>query len=73
MKTKIVKVFSSHDPMKAEIANAILHKHGIRTMEMDKKDSAMVFLGEVELYTAEEDAEKARAILEEAMTYEEGE
>ena len=67
MKKNIVKVYESADPVKAEIANAILHKNGIRTMELNKKDSAMVFLGVVELYTEEGDAEEARELLEEAM------
>ena len=67
MKTDIVKVYESADPMKAEIANAILHKNGIRTMELNKKDSAMVFLGVVEIYTNAEDADVARELLIDAM------
>jgi hypothetical protein len=65
MKENWVKVFSSTDLMQVKIAEDLLKKHQIESHILSKPDSVMPMLGEAELFTPTENADKALKILEE--------
>jgi type III secretory pathway lipoprotein EscJ len=45
-----IKVFSTGNPIEAEIVLSMLHEHGIDAVEMNKRDSSYQVFGYVELY-----------------------
>jgi len=57
-------VYTSDQPHRVEIAKAVLHDSGIHAVEVNRKDSNYISLGEIELYVQEEEAPLAKVILE---------
>lgn len=47
----------------AQIAQQILEENNIKCHILNKKDSAYVMIGEIELYVSNTDAEKAKELL----------
>jgi hypothetical protein len=56
------KVYSSSFEHKVEIVSAVLEDHDIKSVVMNKKDSAYLF-GELELYVQSDDVLKAKQII----------
>ncbi len=65
MKENWVKIYSSTDLMQVKIAEDILKQNGIVSHILNHPDSAMPMLGNAELYTLPENAEKATKLLKE--------
>jgi hypothetical protein len=59
-----VRVYSTTEPHKIGIAKALLEEQKIPSFEVNKKDSAYVALGEIELYVRAEDKIMAGLILQ---------
>ena len=66
MKENWVKIYSSTDLMQVKLAEDILKQNGIVSHILNHPDSAMPMLGEAELYTLPENAEKAVKVLKES-------
>jgi hypothetical protein len=45
-----IKIFSTANPIEAEIVLSMLHEHGIDAVEINKRDSSYQAFGYVELY-----------------------
>ncbi len=56
------RIYSSQFEHKAGIVKAVLKKHGIESVIVNKKDSAYLF-GELELYVNQDDVLKAKNII----------
>ena len=63
MKENWVKIFASKDLLQAKLAEDILKQNGIESHIASKPDSAIPSLGEAELYTLPEKAERAVELL----------
>lgn len=59
-------IWSSKFEYQINLAQSVLEEKGISSYVLDKKDSAYVVLGEIELYVDEADAAQAMEILREA-------
>ena len=57
-------VFRSDQPHMVEIAKAVLQDSGIHVVEVNRKDSTYISLGEIELYVQATEAPLAKVILE---------
>ena len=62
---KMVKVYSTTEPLQANLAQTVLKTNGIEAHQMDKQDSSFTVIGNIELFTTAVDAEKALKILTE--------
>ncbi|MCB0562949.1 MAG: DUF2007 domain-containing protein [Phaeodactylibacter sp.] len=71
MKEGWVKIYSSVEEFKARIVEDILKQNGIESHILEKRDSAIPSLGESALYTPQEKAEAAMAILKKEQLIEE--
>ncbi|MBM3403931.1 MAG: DUF2007 domain-containing protein [Bacteroidetes bacterium] len=58
------KIFSSPDEYRIEMLKALLEEEEITSVVINKKDSAYVLIGEVELYVKPEDVIRAKMIAE---------
>ncbi len=58
-----VKVFTAKEPYKIEIIKAMLKEQNIEAFEINKKDSAYVTIGEIELYVHKNDQILAQMII----------
>jgi hypothetical protein len=56
-------VYSTTEPHKAEIVKAVLADNNIESVEVNKKDSAYIFIGEIELYVHHSNAVLANFII----------
>ncbi|RMF20333.1 MAG: hypothetical protein D6765_17000 [Bacteroidetes bacterium] len=65
MKENWVRVFSSPELYQVKIAEDILKQHGIESHIVNRGDSAIPSIGEAELYTLPDMAERAAEILRE--------
>lgn len=63
MKEGWVLIYSSGDLLDVKLAEDVLKQNGVESHILNKPDSAIPSLGEAELYTRPEKAEKAIAIL----------
>ena len=63
MKENWVKIFTSTDLMQVKMAEDVLKLEGIVSHIESKPNSAMPMLGEAELYTLPENAERAVQVL----------
>jgi hypothetical protein len=63
MESGWVKIFSSGDQYLVSIAKDLLSNSEIDSVVLNHKDSAYVYMGEVELYVNETDVENAKEIL----------
>jgi len=51
-----VKVYTAHEPHKVQIVKAVLEENQVHAVEVNKKDSSYIFIGEVDLYVHQDDA-----------------
>lgn len=58
-----VEVYMTAHDYKASIAKELLENEGIKAVEMNQRDSAYQAFGEIHIYVAEKDAEKAALLL----------
>ena len=58
-----VEVYMTAHDYKASIAKELLQNEGINAVEMNQRDSAYQAFGEIHIYVAEKDAEKAVLLL----------
>lgn len=58
-----VKIFTTPDQFKAQFINGMLEEHNIKSVIMNKKDSAYGVFGEVEVYVLREDVLKAMNLI----------
>jgi len=58
------KVYSSSELVKSSLVTGVLLENEIPAKTMDRKPSAFVFLGEVEVYVPAEFVEKAIALIQ---------
>jgi len=59
-----VKLFTTADPMQAEITKQMLEEHGVSAVVMNKQDSSYRF-GQVELYVHESEEVLAKGLIAE--------
>lgn len=64
------KVYSTKDPMRAEMVKSILHEHDIPAIVIDKADSAYNNFGEREVYVDRTYVLKALQIIEHDIQFE---
>ena len=57
------RVYSATEPYKIEIIKALLEEQDIPSFEVNKKDSAYIAIGEIELYVRKEDQTMAELII----------
>ena len=62
-KSQWIPVFSAPESYKIEIIKAMLKEQNIESFEINKKDSAYVTIGEIELYVHENDKILAELII----------
>jgi len=58
-----VEVYMTMQNYKASIAKELIENEGIKAVVLNKHDSAYPTLGELSIYVAEQDAEKALVLL----------
>ena len=58
-----VKIFADADFLKVELAQNVLEENNIESYIMDHSDSALTHLGDVQLFTPQEVAVKAKDLL----------
>ncbi len=63
MKDNWVKIFADVEFLKVESAKRVLEENQVENYLMDRSDSAYVHLGEIQLFTPQNQAEKAVALL----------
>lgn len=65
-KEEMVKVYTTTQPLQANLAETVLKNSGIHAHQLNKQDSSFSVIGSIEIYTTTSEAEKARAILAES-------
>ena len=65
------KIAEFGDEIRAELVNAAFHQAGIVTAVLDKKDTAYVVLGVIEIYVRDEDFDRAWTIYNDLVDEEE--
>jgi hypothetical protein len=60
-----VLVYTSDQPHKVEIVKAFLEDNQISTVDVNKRDSSYIFIGDIELYARKEDAVLAAFLIKE--------
>ena len=60
-----IKILEVEDLIKVNVINAALHAANIDTALINKKDSALIFLGRYEINVRKEDQAKAQKIIDE--------
>jgi len=60
---EMTKVYTTTQPLQANLAQTVLKNHGIEAHQMNKQDSSFSVIGSIELYTTAAAAEKAREVL----------
>lgn len=63
MEQDFIKVYSSIDPIRADMAHDILYENNINSVILNKHDSMIQTLGEAEVYVHIDDRLKAIEIL----------
>jgi len=58
-----VKIYSSTEVHKIEILKAVLEDNGIKSFEINKKDSSYISVGEIELYVNVENEILSKVII----------
>ena len=64
MESHLVKIYSSPNPVKINIAKALLDEHEVEYFELNRRDSTYIMLGEEELYVDIKNEHFARLLLE---------
>jgi len=62
---KMVKIYSTTQPLQANLAETVLKNNGIHAHRINKQDSSFSVIGSIEIYTAAAEAEQATHILDE--------
>lgn len=60
---KMVKVYSTNQPLQANLAETILKKNGIHAHRINKQDSSFSVIGSIEIYTTAAEEDTAKTIL----------
>lgn len=58
-----VKIYTSNDPLKAEMVSHLLHENELKVVMLNKKDSSYLSFGEVELYIHQDNFEQALELI----------
>jgi galactitol-specific phosphotransferase system IIB component len=58
-----VRVYSTTQPHKIEIVKAVLEDNQISAVEVNRKDSAYTFMGEIDLYVQSKDVVLAQFLI----------
>lgn len=58
-----VKIFTTSNPMEAQIVLSMLKEHGIDAVEMNKRDSSYQAFGYIDLYCNHVDAMEALVLI----------
>lgn len=64
MNSRWIPVYSVTDELKAQIIQQMLASHNIESIVVNKKDSAYVFIGDLEIHVTQDDALRARALIQ---------
>lgn len=67
---ELIKIYTTTDSLESGIFVSLLGEHGIESFVMNKQDSAYVSIGDIELFVAEEDVEKARKLIDDLRNQE---
>ena len=65
MKKNWTKVYSSNNPINAEIIKQMLEEHNINAVEMNQQDSSYNMFGNIQIYVQQEFSNKAIKLIEE--------
>ena len=60
---EFVKVYTSTLPHKIQIVSAVLEDNGIKSFEINRKDSAYTFMGEIDLFVNGKDEVLAKFLI----------
>jgi len=58
------RIYFSDQLHRIEIVKAVLHENNIESVQVDKRDSSYIAIGEVELYVKDTDVMRAKYIIE---------
>ena len=64
MKKNWTKVYSSNNPINAEIIKQMLEEHNINAVEMNQQDSSYNMFGNIQIYVHQEFSNKAIKLIE---------
>ena len=64
MKKNWIKVYSSSNPINAEIIKQMLEEHNINAVEMNQQDSSYNMFGNIQIYVQQEFSVKAKKLIE---------
>ncbi len=64
MNSRWIPVYSVTDEIKAQIIQQMLASYNIESIVVDKKDSVYVFIGDLEIHVTQDDALRARALIQ---------
>ena len=64
MKKNWTKVYSSNNPINAEIIKQMLEEHNINAVEMNQQDSSYNMFGNIQIYVQQEFSKKALKLIE---------
>lgn len=56
-------IYTSEDALKVDLLIAMLREHDITTSVIDKKDQALVMIGNIEIYVPTQEAERAISLI----------
>ena len=59
-----IKVYSSNNPINAEIIKQMLEEHNINAVEMNQQDSSYNMFGNIQIYVQQEFSVKAKKLIE---------
>tara|TARA_B100000683_G_C12308068_1_gene481097 strand:+ start:353 stop:571 length:219 start_codon:yes stop_codon:yes gene_type:complete len=65
MKKNWTKVYSSNNPINAEIIKQMLEEHNINAVEMNQQDSSYNMFGNIQIYVQQEFSNEAIKLIEE--------
>jgi hypothetical protein len=63
MENDWVKIYTTTQPMHAQIILGLLHDNDILAVEMNKRDSSYTVFGNIEIYCSKEQETMARQVL----------
>ena len=62
---EMVKIFTTTEPLQANLAETVLRNNGIEAHILNKQDSSFSVIGSIEVYTSPSEVDKAMEILKE--------
>ncbi|MFN4972643.1 MAG: putative signal transducing protein [Bacteroidota bacterium] len=63
MENDWVKIYTTTQPMQAQIVLGLLHENGIFAVELNKRDSSYTVFGNIDIYCNPEQEMEARQLL----------